>query len=178
VHAKSRVPQDQDNKAPTQRAYHTFDRACFCMASVPPSRGPKAWVVVVLVLRDADDGELQYMSQARLLRRRPSQTCKVLPRASRSSPAIHSRYSSNSSQSCPTVYSHYSALHGSAPDSKKRYASICASIRHARVSAGLGYNKRCEACHATSLIRLRPETLACGLLLRPYSNKKVLLGTP
>jgi hypothetical protein len=48
---------------------------------------PKAWVVVVLVLRDADDGELQYMSQARLLRRRPSQTCKVLPRASRSSPA-------------------------------------------------------------------------------------------
>jgi hypothetical protein len=57
------------------------------MASVPPSRGPKAWVVVVLVLRDADDGELQYMSQARLLRRRPSQTCKVLPRASRSSPA-------------------------------------------------------------------------------------------
>ena len=107
MHAKSRVPQHQDNKAPTQRAYHIFYRACFCMASVPPSRGPKSWVVAMLVVLTLGRRvTVLYMSQACLLRRRPSQTCKVLSRASRSSPAIHSRYSSRSSQSCPTAYSY------------------------------------------------------------------------
>jgi hypothetical protein len=76
------------------------------MASVPPSRGPKVWVVAVLVLTLGRRVTVQYMSQACLLRRRPSQTCKVLSRASRSSPAIHSRYSSRFSQSCPTAYSY------------------------------------------------------------------------